>query len=254
MNNQNNEVGAMHETNVKAEESRPISTSNDNELNDMFLNMKIAESELNYINQRINSEVCFNTIISLLDTNLISEYKKAKSVKSKVAGLLEILTKNNVDNECAGKIIDEYIMELVPPGTKGAIKGYKFNKIVENTISSISLDATKFEVGFEKQCPLKQTAEIPDWYIIEKQSGKLLVGMNQLDLWGGGHQINRGSKYLTNNEFNTDTTKMICVVCNHIQFKTDKNKAYSLFRSGYETNTLCYINNVAKIINEFFGL
>ena len=47
---------------------------------------------------------------------------------------------------------------------------------------------------------------------------------------------------------------MICVVCNHIQFKTDKNKAYSLFRSGYETNTLCYINNVAKIINEFFGL
>jgi hypothetical protein len=36
------------------------------------------------------------------------------------------------------------------------------------------------------------TTEIPDWYILEKSTGKVIIGMNQLDLWSGGQQINRG--------------------------------------------------------------
>ena len=226
----------------------------DNQINDMMNNLNICETELDYINRRINSEVCFDTIDLLRDTNLISEYKHTKSVKSRVSVLLKLMTDNDIDETRANKIINEYITDLVPPGTKGVIKGFKFNKIVEQTIQNIKLDDSVFEVCFEKQCPLNHTDEIPDWYILEKHSGKLLIGMNQLDLWGGGHQINRGSKYLTNNKFNTNTTKMICVVCNHIQFKSEKNKAYALFRSGFKTDTLCYIKNIERIIYDFFNL
>ena len=41
--------------------------------------------------------------------------------------------------------------------------------------------------------------------------------MNQLSLWGGGQQSNRGTKYLVNNKLNTEKSKLLCVVCNEIK-------------------------------------
>jgi hypothetical protein len=66
----------------------------------------------------------------------------------------------------------------------------------------LNLDSERFEICFEKQCVLSITTEIPDWYILEKSTGKVIIGMNQLDLWSGGHQINRGAKYLIDNNVN----------------------------------------------------
>ena len=77
--------------------------------------------------------------------------------------------------------------------------------------------------------------------------------MNQLDLWKGGQQINRGYKYLIDNKYNTGKTKLVCVVCNDIKFNSDKNKAYKLFETGYKHNTLCYIKNIESIINKYFN-
>ena len=78
--------------------------------------------------------------------------------------------------------------------------------------------------------------------------------MNQLDLWGGGHQTNRGAKYLVNNEHNNENCKLLCVVCNEIQFKSNKNKAYKLFEIGFKNDTLCYLNNLQNIIYSYFNL
>jgi len=76
--------------------------------------------------------------------------------------------------------------------------------------------------------------------------------MNQLDLWGGGQQINRGSKYLIDNKNNTNKSKLLCVICNKITFTSNKNKAYTLFEIGYLNDTLCYINNIETIIKKYF--
>ena len=76
--------------------------------------------------------------------------------------------------------------------------------------------------------------------------------MNQLDLWGGGQQLNRASKYIENNKHNNENSKLLCVVCNEIQFKSIKNKAYKLFVNGFENNTLCYLNNLQNIITSYF--
>ena len=77
--------------------------------------------------------------------------------------------------------------------------------------------------------------------------------MNQLSLVGGGQQTNRGSKYLIDNKHNTEKSKLLCVICNYIQFTSNKNKEYKLFQVGFLNDTICYIKNIKNIINKFFN-
>jgi len=153
-------------------------------------------------------------------------------------------------------LINDYILDLIPAGTKGVIRGNKFNSIVKDTINNLHLSDERFKICFEKQCDsniISEISEIPDWYILEKSTGRVIIGMNQLDLWGGGQQLNRGSKYLINNINNTKKSKFLCVICNKIKLKNNKNKAYKFFEVGYRNNTLCYIKNIESIIKNFFN-
>ena len=205
-----------------------------------------------YINNRIEEEICYDTINKLKDTYLINEYKECESVKKEIKKLELILNKYNIDSNKISLIINDYMLELIPAGTKGVIKGNKFNNIVKNIINDIKLNDEIFEICFEKNCDKCITTEIPDWYILNKITGKIIIGMNQLDLFSGGQQINRGYKYLIDNKYNTDNSKLLCVICNEIKFKSDKNKAYKLFDIGYKNDTLCYIKNIKVIIHKFF--
>lgn len=180
------------------------------------------------------------------------EYKDCKSFKNNIKILSEVL-KKYIDEEIIQKILEEYLLHLIPAGTKGVIRGNKFNKIVKQYITKLELDKDRFEIYFEKKCEEYYTSEIPDWYILEKSTNKIIIGMNQLDLWGGGQQLNRGSKYIENNKHNNENSKLLCVVCNEIQFKSKENKAYKLFQTGFKNNTLCYLNNLENIINLYFN-
>jgi hypothetical protein len=210
------------------------------------------ELSLEDINARIKQEVCYETLEKLTDVKLICEYKDCKSVKNKIKKLNEVVGKYN-NEETKQKIIQEILLDLIPPGTKGVIRGNKFNNIVKQFITKLELDADRFDIYFEKKCEEYFTTEIPDWYILEKSTNKIIIGMNQLDLWGGGQQLNRGSKYIENNKHNNENSKLLCLVCNEIQFKSKKNKAYKLFKTGFENNTLCYLNNLQNIINSYFN-
>ena len=208
---------------------------------------------MKYINARIKQEVCYEALEELTDAKLISVYKDCNSVKNEIKKLSDILVNNNIDKEKIEKIIQEYLLQLIPAGTKGVIRGNKFNNIVKQFITKLALDADRFEICFEKKCEGHLTTEKPDWYILEKSTNKIIIGMNQLDLWSGGQQINRGSKYIENNKHNNENSKLLCVVCNEIQFKSKKNKAYKLFETGFKNNTLCYLNNLQNIINSYFN-
>ena len=148
------------------------------------------------INTRIEQEVCNETthtkyeflpqnvthsdetINKLKDTYLLDEYKKCKSVQNKIKKLELILEKNNINSTTKNSIINEYILDLIPAGTKGVIRGNKFNSIVQNTINNLELNNERFEIAFEKQCKTCITTEKPDWYILEKSTGKVIIGMN----------------------------------------------------------------------------
>ena len=42
------------------------------------------------------------------------------------------------------------MLELIPAGTKGVIRGNMFNNIVMNVINNLKLDNDRFEICFEK--------------------------------------------------------------------------------------------------------
>ena len=207
---------------------------------------------VNEINTRIKKEICYNTLLELTDENLMSSYKECNSVKNEIKKLGTILDVY-LDENTKQKIINDYLIELIPAGTKGVIRGNKFNSIIRNKIIEFELDVDRFEICFEKKCDGYFTTEIPDWYILENTTNKIIIGMNQLDLISGGHQLNRGYKYLIDNKHNNKTSKLLCVICNETQFKNNKNKAYKLFEIGFQNNTLCYINNLQNIINSYFN-
>jgi hypothetical protein len=212
----------------------------------------MAEQNIETINTRIKQEICYETLAELTETKLMSQYKECNSVKNEIKKLSEILIKYT-DEETKEKIIFEYLVQLIPPGTKGVIRGNKFNNIVKQFITKLALDTERFDICFEKKCNTHLTSEKPDWYILEKSTNKIIIGMNQLDLWGGGQQLNRGYKYIENNKHNNINSKLLCVVCNEIQFKRENNKTYKLFKIGFENNTLTYLNNLQNIISSYFN-
>jgi len=216
-------------------------------------NIKQVELSIDYINSRIKSEICYKTLEELTDEKLMCKYIECKSVKKHIINLEHILSKY-IDEKIKQKITQEYLINLIPPGTKGVIRGNKFNKIVENFINNLQLDKNKFDICFEKNNIDNITSEIPDWFIVDKITKKNIIGMNQLDLWGGGQQLNRGSKYIINSKYNNENSKLLCVICNNIELKSKKNKVFNLFNIGFQNNTLCYLNNLQNIIYSYFNL
>ena len=209
--------------------------------------------DIDYINKRIEKEICENTINMLKDDNLLENYKNCKSVKKNINILKIILDKYNIKDKIKNSIISDYFLKIIPAGTKRIVRGNKFNDIVRETINNLKLDNNRFEICFEKMCDISITPEIPDWYILEKETNKVIIGMNQLDVWNGGQQRNRGSKYLIDCKNNTEKSKLLCVVCNKIKLTSNKNKIYKLFKIGYSNDTLCYVKNIGNIINNFFN-
>jgi hypothetical protein len=102
------------------------------------------------INLKIKKDICYETLKELSDEKLYHEYMKCKSVKNEIKKLENILNKY-VLPEIKQKIIDDYILELIPSGTKGVIRGNKFNNIVKNKIISLNLNEDIFEICFEKK-------------------------------------------------------------------------------------------------------
>jgi hypothetical protein len=210
------------------------------------------DNDIQKINTRIKKEICYEILQELSDEKLLGEYKECPSVKNKIKNLGNILDKYTNNAETNKQIIEEYLMQLIPAGTKGVVRGNQFNRIVKRRILNMGFDVEKFEICFEKKCNEHMTTEIPDWYILEKSTHKIMIGMNQLDLWRGGQQLNRGSKYIENNIHNNEKSKLVCVVCNEIQFTSKNNKAYKLFEIGFKHNTLCYINGLQNTITSYF--
>lgn len=217
-------------------------------------------STIKDINYRISNEFCQETYDKLLDQNLIFKFKTSNSFLRK-KNLLEDIVRRHIDDEkirnqlvsdLIGNINNDDPLGLISPGSKGAIRGVRFNEIIRDYINNLDLDREKFTVCFEKSCETLPTDEIPDWFILDKSTGKTIIGMNQIALWGGGQQGNRGSKYIFGMN-NTEKNKFLCVVCNKTQLKY-KNKVYKLFEAGFRNDTLCYIGNLKNIIYSHFNL
>jgi hypothetical protein len=216
-------------------------------------------SILDIINNRIRKEMCSTTERLLSDNGLLDDFAIKPSTKKKIDKLNAILIEEGIQDDKRSNIIEKFKQDLIPAGTKGQTRGIKFNKIVEDRLKQLldkNYNKEDYELQFEKICPSCPTDEKPDWYIHYKPINKIIIGMNQIDLWSGGQQLNRGSKYIFNQKdiLNNPNAKLVCVVCKSTEFKSTKSKKFKLFEDGYKNNTLCYINGLEDLIKHFFSV
>ena len=211
------------------------------------------------INNFINKTYCKKTENDLSDTNLVKHYRNTPSSKNKISILKKQLKNLRFKVKDINRIVNnELILNefCTPPGTKGAIRGNHFNNIVKNKILEIAdkiPNKENYDVQFEKK--VEFSPEIPDWFIKQKDNNKILIGMNQVDLWSGGQQTNRGSKYILNEDLHKNPNyKVISVVSKYIQLESYNNKAYNILKKGFEENRLCYLCNLENIIKKYFDI
>jgi hypothetical protein len=251
------EKQAKQEKRAKAEAEKQAKAEAEKQAKQAKAEAEKQDPAIMRINERINKEICYNTISELTDDKLLPVYKKSESVIEELKKQEKILDECFDDSEKKQKFLShpKNILQLIPAGTKGVIRGNKFNEIVKLAILEKNTDSDRFEICFEKSCKVNgnETSEKPDWYILEKSTGKIIIGMNQLDLWSGGAQTNRGSKYIEGNKHNNDKSKLLCVVCNEIRLSSKNNKPYKLFETGFKNDTLCYLNNLQNIILSYFN-
>lgn len=187
---------------------------------------------------------------SLSDEELIEEYVKYPSVQKNTKILTDVLRQNNVTSRQIENIKKDYVKQLVPAGTKGVVRGNKFNNIVKEVIIR-SFTEDRYEVAFEKNCEFL-FSEIPDWYIKDKVTNKIVIGFNQLDLWSGGAQINRASKYIMDDNFHLkysgDNVKVLSVVCNKLTAINETSKSYKIMKYGVNSGRVCYVKQLVSSI------
>lgn len=202
----------------------------------------------------IDKTYCPATAESLDDRQLLSIYKIQPSVLRKHEQLKEILLKTDITSDQMNTILNEFVLKNIPAGVKSVVRGSKFNYIVMQYLMSLKcLQHSCFQLEFESTHPSFVTSEIPDFYIYNTLTGKCLIGMNQIDLWTGGHQLNRGMRYI--NYTTSSNQKLVCIIAKYTNLTNSvQTKKYKLFKTGFETNTLCYLNGLEDIITNFFSI
>lgn len=216
-----------------------------------FASLDIQNNPLQKVYRFINEQYCEETAEQLSDANMLNDLVLTESFKKSYEGLKSVLVKHITDEKVISNILMDYTPNLIQPGLKGVLAGNKFNKLVEGKINEMNLDKTRFLAEFEKIPSQIKITERPDWYIKELLTGRTLIGMNQLSFDGGGHQINRASKYI--NHSNEEYT-LLSVLCYKPEIKTTRSKIYDLFKLGMERNNICYMKSLQKNIRIFFNL
>ena len=189
----------------------------------------------------------------LCDDVLISVYAKSKSVKSKVERLKTILVKSGLSHLKSTQVCKEILLDfLVPAGTKSKVRGDKFNNIVASKISCHIKNLKLKRCVFERESAHGMFHEIPDWIL--KRGSRILVGFNQISLYGGGHQLNRASKYILDDVMHQKLArqgiKMVCIVKDVPV--TAKGKSHSILIKGIKAKRIYCVGGLKKLIKEYF--
>lgn len=184
----------------------------------------------------------------LTDNALYDIFRQQKCYDDGMKMLEKHLDKKSIDNIKNDK---EFILKyFIKAGTKGVIRGNKFNELIVRRLHSIIHNTPYLELYVEKQHRTIKNNEKPDWYIEDKQTGKVLFGYNQIDLCGGGAQLNRASKYILSNN-DTTSVKYIYTIAKKYNGSI-KSKYGKIHSYGIENDKLCYIGDLRKQIYNFF--
>lgn len=225
----------------------------ENDLIDLFNNLELIDNKRNQeIEKFVNEHHCIETEETLSDFSLMSDYIASESYKNEEIKIRTVLGKYLNDKFVINNIIKDYSEHLCKASMKSAIRGKKFNEIVQSVIAKlkIELKMDKYIIQFEAKPLGIKISEKPDWYIQDNRTGKTLIGMNQISLDNGGHQTNRAEKYLYNDN---KEYKLVCVICNKLSFG-NKSKMNEMILHGIKEKKICYAPGIKNIVADFFSL
>lgn len=214
------------------------------------------KDEIDVLNKEIKRTYVPSVEENISDEKLLDVYRNQQSFKKKMNKIKKDMLSVGIEESKIDAYMNKAILDIIPPQLKAVIRGNQFNLIVKEFIHGLGLQE-KLIIEFEKHHSEYDCSDKPDFYIYDCISKKLLIGMNQLDLWNGGQQNNRASKYVTDERFHlghkTDLdVKFVSVICNFTSIKSKKEKKFKLFKVGFEMKRLCYLNGLKDIIYNFF--
>lgn len=181
---------------------------------------------------------------SLSDASLMPLFLQSPSICVHREDLMMVLTKHGIEKRIACLIVPDLIALQISPGSKGAIRGNEFNRIIFDIVKHHC--AESYEIERESFSPGIKIDERPDWWIRHRQSTKIIVGYNQIDLWSGGAQSNRASKYL---KMKIPGASHLCVVCDKPTLGRATSKKYGIVRLGMITGIMCFPRQLCKFID-----
>lgn len=195
-------------------------------------------SDISNINYIIKHQFCLETKNKLTDDNIRDSCLSNPSMITEYNRMDNILKDEGINDEQRNRLISKLIEPK--PGLKGKIRGELFNIIVKEKLKN-EFNNEIYDLSFEKDCIKQKTDEKPDWFIVNKNTNKYLIGYNQIDLWGGGAQNNRFGKYMKLNN-------VLCVVVNDVEVK-ETRKNCKLFIDGITQQRLCWMKGLIRIIH-----
>lgn len=222
------------------------------ELAELFDNLELKSGRSDEIEKFISDQYCSETEEALNDFSLMPDYLASESYKNEEKKLRNVLGGYLKNEVVINGIIKDYSENLCKASMKSAIRGKKFNDIIQQKILSLKkeLKLNDYVVQFETKPSGIKISEKPDWYIQDHRTKKTIIGMNQISLDNGGHQTNRAAKYLYDNH---KEYKLVCVVCNKLTFG-GKSKMNEMILHGIQEKKLCYAPGIGQIIKSFFDL
>lgn len=187
-------------------------------------------------------------IPELDDEVLFSRYCDAPSVKKRIHEIKTLLREHGLSHTQCACLAKKLL--VVPPGTKSHIRGCMFNDIVKREIRKVLGSKSAVCAEFEKHHAC--FSEIPDWILTK--GNKILVGFNQISLFGGGHQLNRASKYVMDDVLHRKLSKrrikMVCVVKDLPINATGKSR--NILLKGIEKKRIYCVGGLKKLIRDYF--
>lgn len=222
-----------------------------------------TQEEIDKVNLTVRRTFCEISWKELDKRNFINEIKSSPAFINRKKQFLSYF--NDEEKEQIEKINillnnNEFILDfLTTPPMFGNMRGRKFNEIVKKKVLSIeSFKEEPYEINFEKKHTTFSTTEKPDFTIYNTQSKRVIIGMNQIDLWSGGQQLNRGAKYILENTNKNRDVLFLCVIASNEKcFFSKENctsKKFKILQKGFDNDTLCYLKDLERIAKKWFEI
>jgi len=200
------------------------------------------------INEIIRSQLNKKYMIS--DDQLEISFRNSPSVIKNTSTIKRILESENIPKQKINRIIKKMECFHVSPGTKASIRGLAFNQMVSKVLKETLKKMKRTDIIFQVEKKNANVSEIPDWTLIHTKKKKSIIGYNQLDLWHGGAQLNRASKYILDDRYhNKKRIKIVSIIARMPpSIKSNKNKIYSIFDVGFRKKRLFYLQSLIQYI------